>query len=145
MQQNAWRDFKKGRCGNMSENHFEPSAEFQKGQFFGNKCPKLNPPTVHNLIRIRNSPVKMVPWFLVLVTIRPAHLDLLTIVVLNNLSTHIFLVPVTFSPRIFRPPLGWEVAWLSLVTIDPTPRYSWTHTFPRFLVGFSVVFFPLCC
>ncbi len=51
-----------------------------------------------------------VPWRLVhprlvLVTIRPTRLVLVTIGLLN-FSTHNFLVPVLFSPRIFRPPLG---------------------------------------
>ncbi len=69
---------------------------------------------------------QLVPWCLVhprlvLVTVRPTRLVLVTIGLLN-FSTHIFLVPVSFSPRIFRPPLGEGGL---IVTCDSWSNLMW--------------------
>jgi hypothetical protein len=77
-----------------------------------------------------------VPWRLVhprlvLVTIRPTRLVLVTIGLLN-FSTHIFLVPVSFSPRIFRQPLG---AGGLIVTCDSWSTLLWQLVHPSYIVN----------
>ncbi len=111
--------------------------------------------------------VLWVPWRLVHprlvpVTVQPTRLVLVTGGLLNC-STHIYLVSVLFSPRIFRPPLGegelivtcvswsnplWQLVYppclveltrnvttyLGVWTFSPSD--SWTCTFPCFLGHF---------
>jgi hypothetical protein len=80
----------------------------------------------------------MVPWRLVhprlvLVTIRPTRLVLVTIGLLN-FSTHIFLVPVSLSPWIFRPPL---VAGGLIVTCDSWSTLMWWLVHPSCIVNWG--------
>ncbi len=82
--------------------------------------------------------VKRVPWCLVhprlvLVTIRPTCLVLVTIGLLN-FSTHIFLVPMSFSPQIFRPPLG---AGVLIVTCDSWSTLLWQLVHPSYIVNWG--------